>query len=162
MIHFSFEVPNVGSPWRDTWDRAFQVNPATISEMDLCYKYFAVTVNIAVDEVDIISSERHATLVDLALSLCHALGRILAGEDAEIGFTEDDEIIRFRVEAALVAITSSKHQWRLSVEQEELVGAFAGFLREVHSRLTENVPGLAGNPVVQRFSPEWLDSMPDR
>jgi hypothetical protein len=162
VIHFSFEVPNVGSPWRDTWNRAFQVNPANISEMDLCYKYFAVTVDIAVDEVEIISSERHVTLVDLALSLCHVLGCLLAGEDAAIGFTEDDEVIRFRVEAALVAVTSSKHQWRVSVEEEELVGAFVDFLREAHSRLTENVPGLAGNPIVQRFSPESLVSIPGR
>ncbi|WDO04695.1 hypothetical protein ME763_03035 [Streptomyces murinus] len=159
MIHFSFKVPNAGSPWRDTWDRAFQVNPATISEMDLCYKYFGVTVDLAVDEVEIISSEGHVTLVDLALSLCHALSRLSAGEDTAIGFTEDDEVIRLRRETDLVAITSSKHQWQVSVEQEELVGAFVDFLREAHARLTVNIPGLADNPVVQRFSPEWLDSM---
>ncbi|NUK51711.1 hypothetical protein HRW14_15800 [Streptomyces lunaelactis] len=160
MIRFSFEVPNAESAWRDTWDRAFQVNPEAISEMDLCYKYFGVSVELVVDEVEVISSDGHVTLVDLALSLCHALSRLSAGEDTAIGFTEDDEVIRLRREADLVAITSSKHQWQVSVEQEELVGAFVDFLREAHARLTVNVPGLADNPVVQRFSPEWLDSTP--
>ncbi|MEV1247036.1 hypothetical protein [Nonomuraea sp. NPDC049750] len=160
MIRFSFEVPKAGSPWRDTWDRAFQVNPAAISEMDLCYKYFGVSAELVVDEVKVISSEGHVTLVDLALSLCHALSRISSGEDTAIGFTEDDEVIRLRRKADQVEITSSKHQWQVSVEQEELVGAFDDFLREAHTRLTENVPGLADNPVIQRFSPEWMDSMP--
>ncbi|MER5429659.1 hypothetical protein [Streptomyces sp. NPDC002588] len=160
MIQFSFEVPKAGSPWRDTWDKAFQVNPAAISETDLCYKYFGVSAELVVGEVEVISSEGHLTLVDLALSLCHALSRLLSGEDAAIGFTEDDEIIRLRRDAGLVEITSSKHQWRVSVEREELVGAFGDFLREAHARLTGNVPGLADNPVIQRFSPEWLDSTP--
>ncbi|WP_406466230.1 hypothetical protein OHB07_38235 [Streptomyces sp. NBC_00111] len=160
MIRFSFEVPNAESAWRDTWDSAFQVNPEAISEIDLCYKYFGVNVELVVDEVEVISSDGHVTLVDLALSLCHALSRLSAGEDTAIGFTEDDEVMRLRREADLVAITSSKHQWQVFVEQEELVGAFVDFLREAHDRLTVNVPGLADNPVVQRFSPEWLDSTP--
>ncbi|MFF9790104.1 hypothetical protein [Streptomyces bacillaris] len=162
MIHFSFEVPNAGSPWRDTWDRAFQVNPATINEMDLCYKYFGVTVDLAVDEVGIISSEGHVTLVDLSLSLCHALSLLSAGEDTAIGFTEDDEVIRLHREDGLVKITSSKHQWQVSVEREELVGSFVNFLRDAHACLTTNIPGLADNPVVQRFSPEFLDSIPGK
>lgn len=160
MIHFSFEVPKVGSAWRDTWDRALQVKPATISEMDLCYKYFGVSAELVVDEVEVISSEGHVTLVDLALSLCHAVSRLSAGEDTAIGFTEDDEVIRLRREEDLVVMTSSKHQWQVSMEQEELVGTFVDFLREAHARLTANIPGLADNPVIQRFSPERLDSTP--
>lgn len=46
------------------------------------------------------------------------------------------------------------------MEQEELVGAFVDFLREAHAHLTENIPGLVDNPVIQRFSPERLDSTP--
>ncbi|MFF7553702.1 hypothetical protein ACFZA9_12540 [Streptomyces olivaceus] len=154
MIHFSFEVPKAGSPWRDTWDRATQVNPAAISEMDLCYKYFGVSAELVVNEIKVISSEGYVTLVDLALSLCHALSRLSSGEDAAIGFTEDDEVIRLRRESGLVEITSSKHQWQVSVEQEELVDAFGDFLRGAHARLTENVPGLVDNPAIQQFSPE--------
>ncbi|WP_159391226.1 hypothetical protein [Streptomyces viridochromogenes] len=88
------------------------------------------------------------------------MSRLSSGEDAAIGFTEDDEVIRLRREDGLVEITSSKHQWRVSVEREGLVGAFGDFLREVHACLAENVSGLADNPVIKRFSPEWPDSTP--
>ncbi|MFJ7961591.1 hypothetical protein ACIQ62_35390 [Streptomyces sp. NPDC096319] len=94
------------------------------------------------------------TLVDLALSLRHALNRLSSGEDSAIGFTENDEVIRLRREGDLVAITSSNHEWRVSVDREELVGAFIEFLREAHSRLTGSIPGLVDNPVIQGFSPE--------
>ncbi|MGV4924934.1 hypothetical protein K2224_22895 [Streptomyces sp. BHT-5-2] len=154
MIKFSFEVPDVGSPWRDTWDRVYQLNPVTISEMDLCYKFFGASVELVVDDVEIISNEGHVTLVDLALSLCHALSRLSSGEDAGIGFTENAEVIRLRREADLVIITSSKDQWQVSVKQEELTGAFTDFLRRIHAFLTVNFPGLADNPTIQRFSPE--------
>ncbi|MGW5292002.1 hypothetical protein [Streptomyces bacillaris] len=154
MIHFSFEPPSPGSPWRDTWDKACQVSPAAISEMDLCYKYFGVHAELVVDGVEVVSGQGYVTLVDLALSLRHALNRLSSGEDSAIGFTENDEVIRLRRDGDLVAITSSKHEWRVSVDREELVGAFIEFLREAHSRLTEFIPGLVDNPAIQGFSPE--------
>jgi len=154
MIQFSFEAPGAGSPWRDTWDKARQVSPTSISEMDLCYKYFGVRAELVVDGVEVISGQGHVTLVDLALSLRHALNRLSLGGDAAIGFTENDEVIRLRRDGDRVVITSSKREWRVSVEREELVGAFIEFLREAHSRLTEFVPGLTDNLVIQGFTPE--------
>jgi hypothetical protein len=153
MIHFSIEVPSAGSPWRTTWDRAGQVSPATISETDLCYKYFGAQVELVVDGVEVISGQGYVTLVDLALSLRHALHRLSSGENAAIGFTESDEVIRLQRDGHLIVITSSKHEWRVPVEREELVEAFIEFLREAHSRLTVGVPGLADNPVIRQFSP---------
>ncbi|MEV5546288.1 hypothetical protein AB0L35_09095 [Streptomyces sp. NPDC052309] len=154
MIHFSFEPPGSGSPWRDTWDKAHQVSPAAISEMDLCYKYFGVRAELVVDRVEVISKQGYLTLVDLALSLRHALNRLSSEEDSAIGFTENDEVIRLRREGDLVVITSSKHEWRASVDREELVDAFVEFLREAHSSLTGFIPGLADNSVIRRFFPE--------
>ncbi|MEU1081602.1 hypothetical protein ABZ368_15390 [Streptomyces sp. NPDC005908] len=154
MIHFSFEPPGPGSPWRDTWDKACQVSPSAISEMDLCYKYFGARAKLVVDGVEVISGQGYLTLVDLALSLRHALNRLSLGEDSAIGFTENDEVIRLRREGDIVAITSSKHEWRVSVDREELVDAFVEFLREAYSRLTGFAPGLADNPVIWGFSPE--------
>ncbi|WP_406158900.1 hypothetical protein OG298_16295 [Streptomyces sp. NBC_01005] len=69
--------------------------------MGLCYKYFGVSTELVVDEVEVISNEGHVTLVDLALSLCHALSCLSSGEDTAIGFTEDDEVIRLRREEDL-------------------------------------------------------------
>ncbi|MFE7129728.1 hypothetical protein ACFVIM_02600 [Streptomyces sp. NPDC057638] len=154
MIHFSFEPPGSGSPWRDTWGKACQVSPAAISEIDLCYKYFGVRVELVVDGVEVISGQGYLTLVDLALSLRHALNRLSSGEDSAIGFTENDEVIRLRREGDRVVMTSSKHDWRVSVDREELAGAFVEFLREAHSRLTGFVPELADNPVIRVFSQE--------
>ncbi|WND32827.1 hypothetical protein RI578_42455 (plasmid) [Streptomyces sp. BB1-1-1] len=154
MIYFSFEPPGSGSSWRDTWDKACKVSPAAISEIDLCYKYFGVHVELVVDGVEVISGQGYLTLVDLALSLRHALNRLSSGEDSAIGFTENDEVIRLRREENRVVITSSKHDWRVSADHEELVGVFAEFLREAHSCLIEFIPGLAVNPVIRGFSPE--------
>ncbi|MER7080011.1 hypothetical protein [Saccharopolyspora kobensis] len=154
MIHLSFELPIVGSPWRDTWDRATQVNPAVISEMDLCYEYFGVRAEFVADGVEVISGEGCVTLVDLALSLRHALNRLSSGEDSAIGFTENDEVIRLGYGGDRVVIASSKHEWRVSVDREELLGAFFEFLREVYRHLTEFIPALADNPVIWGLSPE--------
>ncbi|MFT9790233.1 hypothetical protein ACMZ5E_28910 [Streptomyces rhizosphaericola] len=154
MIHFSFEPPGPGSPWRDTWDKACQVSPSAISEMDLCYKYFEVRAELVVDGVEVISGQGYLPLVDLALSLRHALNRLSSGEDSAIGFTENDEVIRLRREGDLVVITSSKHDWRVSVDREELVDTFLEFLREAYYHLTGFTPGLANNPVIRVFSPE--------
>ncbi|MFI6285085.1 hypothetical protein ACIBCM_10045 [Streptomyces sp. NPDC051018] len=154
MIHFSFEPPGSGSPWRDTWDKACHVSPAAISEIDLCYKYFGVRVELVVDGVEVISGQGYLTLVDLALSLRHSLNRLSSGEDSAIGFTENDEVIRLRREGDRVVITSSKHDWRVPVDREELVGSFVEFLRAAHFNLTGFIPGLADNPVIRGFSPE--------
>ncbi len=96
MIHFSFEPPVPGSPWRDTWDKACQFSPSVISEIDLFYKYFGVRAELVVDGVEVISGQGYLTLVDLALSLRHALNRLSSGEDSAIGFTENNEVIRLR------------------------------------------------------------------
>ncbi|QTR02720.1 hypothetical protein J7S33_27330, partial [Saccharothrix algeriensis] len=155
VIHFSFEVPGAGSFWRDTWDKARQrVGPAAISETDLCYKYFGVRAELVVNGVEVISGRGHRTLVDLALCLRHAVNSLSSGEDSAISFTENDEVIRLRCEGDRVVITSSKRDWRVAVDREELVGAFVEFLREAHSCLTGFIPGLVDNPVIREFSPE--------
>lgn len=149
MIQLSFDIPAVDAPWRATWDRADSVNPATISETDLCYKYFAVHVTFVIDDIEIVSRTRWVTLVDFALSLQYALKRLVAGDDASIGFTESDEVIRLKAENSVFVVTSSKRQWRVVVGLDEVMNAFVRFIGEAYSRLVECVPGLAENPVVR-------------
>ncbi|TWV34719.1 hypothetical protein FRZ03_27985 [Streptomyces misionensis] len=154
MIHLSFSLPEPGSPWRRTWEGAKQGDPAGIAEIDLRYKYFGVNVEMLVDSVEVISKRRFVTLVDLALSLSHAERRISSGEDAAFGFTESEEVIHLHLDGDLIALTSSKRPWRVTVEHEELASAFSSFLREVHSCLTSEIPGLAVNPVIRQILPE--------
>jgi hypothetical protein len=154
MLHISFNLPEAGSPWRKTWDSAKQGDPATISEMDLRYRYCGVNASMVVEGVEVISNRRSVTLVDLALSLFHAGNRISAGEDAVIGFTESAEVIRLRHDDDRIVITSSKHSWQTSVDRGELLSAFTGFLQDAYMRLTAEVPGLAENQVIQRFAPK--------
>jgi len=149
VVQLSFDVPGAGAPWGDTWTLPKGVDPAAVSEIDLCYKYFGVRVRFVVDEVDVISDRRHLTLVDLALALVNATDRLSAGQDAAIGFTESEEVIRLRVEGSQVAITSSTHPWRAVAGCEQLVGEMKSFLRGVYAHLTGQVPGLAENPVVE-------------
>ncbi|MGW0086564.1 hypothetical protein [Streptomyces sp. NPDC003393] len=153
MISLSFSLPEPDSPWHGTWEGAKQGDPAGITEMDLRYKHFGVNVEMVADGVEIISKRRFVTLVDLALSLSHAQRRILAGEDAAFGFTESEEVIYLRVDGDLASVSSSKRPWRVTVEREELAGAFSEFLREAYSRLTSEIPGLAANSVIQQLSP---------
>ncbi|MGW1012724.1 hypothetical protein [Streptomyces sp. NPDC001274] len=154
MIHLSLSLPEPGSPWRRTWEGAKQGDPARLAEIDLRYKYFGVNVEMVVDGVEVISKRRFVTLVDLALSLSRAERCISSGEDAAFSFTESEEVIHLRRDGDLIAVSSTKRPWRVAVEREELVDAFSGFLREAHSRLTSEIPGLATNPVIQKFSPE--------
>ncbi|WP_141514535.1 hypothetical protein [Streptomyces zhaozhouensis] len=153
MIHLSFSLPDPGSPWRKTWEGAKQGDPAGLAEVDLRYKYFGVNVEMLVDNVDVISKRRFVTLVDLALALSHVKRRISSGEDAAFGFTESEEVIHLHRDSDLIVLTSSKQLWRLTVEHEELASVFSSFLREAHSRLTSEIPGLAINPVIQKILP---------
>ncbi|MGW4214792.1 hypothetical protein ACWEIJ_42880 [Lentzea sp. NPDC004789] len=148
MIRLSFDISEVETPWRATWGSAGPVNPVIISETALCYKCFAVHVRFVIDDIEIISRTRGITLVDFALSLQYALKRLVSGDDASIGFTESDEVIRLQVEGKAVVVTSSKREWRVAVSTDEVVPAFAGFVEEAYSRLVESVPGLAENPVI--------------
>ncbi|MFD4990396.1 hypothetical protein [Streptomyces sp. NPDC058374] len=154
MIQLSFCLPESGSAWTKTWDAAKRGDPAAISEMDLRYKCFGVTFELMVGDVEIVSKKRFVTLVDLALSLSGAVKRISSGEDAAFGFTESEEVIHLCQDGDLVAVSSSKHPMRGAVEREELVGEVLSFLREAHSRLVAEIPGLSENPVIQRISPE--------
>ncbi len=154
MINLSFEIPAPGSPWRTTWDDRIQADPKLVGEMDLRYKLFGVNVEMTIDDIEIISKKKFVTLVDLALSISHATRRLSSGEDAAFGFTESAEVIRLHQDGDLISVSSSKHSWQVSLEREELMEALTEFLREAHSRLTEHLPELAENPVIQRFSPK--------
>ncbi|MFH8596348.1 hypothetical protein [Streptomyces rimosus] len=153
MIHLSFFLPEPDSPWRETWDRPKHGNPGSIQEIDLRYKYFAVNVEMTINDVEVISRRRFVTLADLALSLSHTVGRVSSGEDAAFGFTESDEVIHLRRDGSIIHISSSKRPWQVSADPEELISAFVTFLREAHSCLITEIPELASNPTVQRLSP---------
>jgi hypothetical protein len=154
VIHLSFSLPEPGSSWLKTWDSAKQGDPAAITEMDLCYKHFGVNLELTVGDVEIVSKRRFVTLVDLALSLSGVVECISSGEDAAFGFTESEEVIHLRRDGDLIAVSSSMRPAQASVEREELVGEFVRFLRAAHSRLVAEIPELAANPVIQRFSPD--------
>ncbi|WNM35440.1 hypothetical protein RKE30_36310 [Streptomyces sp. Li-HN-5-11] len=149
MIHLSFSLPEPTSPWRRTWDGAKQGDPAGIAEIDLRYKYFGVNVEMVMGDVEIISKGRFVTLVDLALSLRAVVERIYHGEDAAFGFTESDEVIRFRQAGERILVTSSKNPGEASVTREELLEKLSEFLQSAHSRLVEEIPELGENPVVR-------------
>ncbi|MCF6525008.1 hypothetical protein [Streptomyces sp. JJ36] len=151
MIHLSFSLPVPGSPWRRTWEAAKQGDPAGLAEIDLRYKYFGVNVEMVVDGVEVISKTRFVTLVDLALSLSHAKKCISSGADATFGFTESEEVIHLRREGELIAMSSSKRPWRVTVERGELASALSSFLRQAHSCLTAEIPELADNLVVRQI-----------
>jgi hypothetical protein len=154
VIHLSFSLPEPGSPWLKTWDSAKQGDPAAITEMDLRYKHFGVNLELTVGDVEIVSKRRFVTLVDLALSLSGVVERISSGEDAAFGFTESEEVIHLRRDGDLIAVSSSMRPAQASVEREELVGEFVRFLQAAYSRLVAEIPELAANPVIQRFSPD--------
>ncbi|MFG3437737.1 hypothetical protein ACGF0J_10905 [Nonomuraea sp. NPDC047897] len=152
MIYLTFKVPSAESPWRKTWDSVNQVDPGELNEIDIRYKYFGANVHLLIDDVEVVSKKRFVTLVDFALSISHAVKRLSSGEDAAIGFTESEEVIRLHSDDSLVAISSSKHSWEVSVDREEFIVVLTDFLRQVHSRLMAEFPWLAADPVIQRFS----------
>jgi hypothetical protein len=133
---------------------AGQNDVATISEVDLRYKYFGVTLELVVEEVEIIRKNGFATLVDMALCVLGAVRSISAGEDAELGFTESAEIIHLRRDDDLVVVSSSNRPVKGSVAREELLSEFIRFLRVAYHRLVTEVPGLSENPIIRRFSPD--------
>ncbi|MBB1261712.1 hypothetical protein [Streptomyces alkaliterrae] len=152
MIQLTFETPSAGSAWRDTWDSARRVNAAAISELDLCYKYFAVRVELASSGVEILSPKGHVTLVDFCLSLRHVLDGLTSHEDAALGFTESDNVIRIHPENNLIVITSSIPPQQVTVDREEFKRAVEEFLRAAYSQLINHTPELAQNPTIQKFA----------
>lgn len=151
MITLSISLLDPGSPWLRTWDDVRGVDPATLSEMDLRYKYFGVGFRLAVGGIEIIPQGKVVTLVDLMFSLSFALESILSGQDAAFDFTEYDDIIRLRQESDLVIVSSSKGSVEGSVNREEFLGEAVRFLGECFSRLVAEVPELSINPTIQRL-----------
>ena len=150
MIRLSFCLPEPGSSWFMTWEAAKQGDPASISEIDLRYKYFGVNVEMVVDDVEMISKKRFVTLVDMALSISEVVARISRGEDAMFGFTESEDVIRLHREVNSVSVESSRTGKCASVSRDELIDTFSTFLREVHSRLINEVPRLGENSTIRK------------
>ncbi|MFD7112456.1 hypothetical protein ACFWAF_19905 [Streptomyces microflavus] len=151
MMNLSFSLPDVDSAWRGTWKVAQQKNPSELTEIDLRYKYFSANVEMIVDGVEVISSRSFVTLVDLALSLLDAERCISSGEDTAVGFTERAEVIHLRHSEGNIVVTSSEQSWRVVVDREELRSSISEFLREVHSCLTSEVPGLSSHPTIRQM-----------
>lgn len=152
MLQISFSLPAPSSPWWNTWESAKQRDVASLNELDLCYHYFEVDVEMVVGGAEIISSPRYLTLVDLALSLQGVMELIAIGKDAEFGFTESGEIIYLDLTGDVVSVSSSDHELQGTVDREELMQKLAEFLRVAHLRLVREVPELVDNPVIQRIA----------
>lgn len=153
MIDISFSLPAASSPWRQTWDDARRLDPKVISEMDLRYKYFGVNVELVVGGLELISRRKFVTLVDLALSFRGVVDRVSRGEDATFGFTESANVINIRQQEGGLSVGSSTRSEIASVSSEELVDGLSRFIREAHGKLLQEIPGLAGNPIIQRLGP---------
>ncbi|NLU80930.1 hypothetical protein HCA58_21735 [Micromonospora sp. HNM0581] len=151
MIRLTFSVPETGSPWRDTWRLPDGSDPASVTETDLRYKHFGAQVEFVIDDMTVISKAGHVTLVDLALSFQSAERRLSSGEDAAFGFTERHEVIRLHGPGSLLSITSSVKPGTAQVSRNELTPELAAFRESVYQALINEVPGLQGNPVVQRL-----------
>jgi len=151
VITLSISLPDPGSPWLRTWDDVRDKDPATLSEMDLRYKYFGVDFRLAVGGIEITPQGQVVTLVDLMFSLLFALERISSGQDGAFGFTENDDVIHLRQESDSVIVSSSKGSVEGSVNREEFLGETVRFLSECFSRLVAEVPELSVNPTIQRL-----------
>lgn len=151
MIVLTFTLPPVGSAWRQTWSLPVNCDPLTVSEIDLRYKYFAANVELAVNGVVFIRPSRHEPVIDLGLSCKHVERRLALGEDAAFGFTERPEVIHIRGVGRLVWIESSELPLRAKAERSSLLVELARFRESVYRRLVDDVPGIGGNPVVQRL-----------
>ncbi|MEU6073200.1 hypothetical protein [Micromonospora sp. NPDC047074] len=119
--------------------------------MDLRYKYFGAQVDFVIDDMTVISKAGHVTLVDLALSLWHVEGRLASGEDAAFGFTEDHEVIRLTGPGLVLTVQSSLRPGSARARRQALIPELAAFREAVYERLVDEVPGLAGNPVIQKM-----------
>ncbi|MFY1598257.1 hypothetical protein [Micromonospora sp. WMMD737] len=151
VIQLDFSVPKPGSAWRETWRLRDGSDPATVSEMDLRYKYFGAQVDFAIDDMTVISKVGHVTLVDLALALRHAEGRLSSGEDAAFGFTESSKVVRLEGPGPVISVRPSVSSESAQVSRQQLVPALATFRESVYQRLIVEVPGLEGNPTIQKL-----------
>lgn len=105
------------------------------------------------DEVEIISDSGHVTLVDLALSVRHALGRLALGEEASLGFTESADVIRLVRDGDLVLVSTSVDGLSASIDYVELVTSFSEFLQKAYTCLVSRAPGLARNLTIRKVNP---------
>jgi len=153
MMLLTFDLPEIGSPWCRTWDMARLVDPAGIAETDLRYKYFSSNVEMIVGGVVFVSKQNFVTLVDLALSFRSVVERISSGEDAAFGFTENDDVIRFRQNGESVLVSSSSGLGEVSISRENLLFGLSNFIQSAYIRLIEECPGLDRNPVILRIEP---------
>ncbi|MFI6316769.1 hypothetical protein ACIBG8_04585 [Nonomuraea sp. NPDC050556] len=121
--------------------------------MDLRYKYFGAIVEFAIDGTSFVSSSQVVALVDFTLCVTYAADRLVAGEDAAIDFTESTKVIHFHTLGSSVRVASSTRGGiEASSTTAELVSKLTDFANAAKSRLIQEIPGLADNPVIQRIA----------
>jgi hypothetical protein len=145
LVIFKYSVPDRTSPWWGTWERAGQGDLASASETDLRYKYFGASVTLSIGGVEVISPKRLVALVDLAFSIRVSAERIASGHDGAFGFTESEEVVRFRREGDLVHVSSSVRSVHAEASADEIVAQFVQFVWSVYWLLIERYPRLREN-----------------
>lgn len=156
-VTLTFEAPRVGTSAADSWGKVAGLDLGKIRETDLRYKLFQAKVTFEAGGVELIEGFRLA-LVDLALGMATAVELLRSGQDAAIGFTESADAIYFDhfgdVVRVRYLVSNRAERDTVRVSTAELQKAMHLFIESVYERLIGELPGLAENPVIQRFAPK--------
>lgn len=148
MLQFDFRVPSADSLLRKSWPVG---NHDSFSATELHYKLFYAHVDFSANGVQFISPEGFVTLVDIALGAMHVAKRLSQDSDGALGFTEDDEVIRFRCSDDDVVVSSSKKDEAATIERSEVIRAFRLFAKNAHDSVVAHRPTLSENELVRRL-----------
>lgn len=154
-VKLIFEAPRAGAGAVDSWDKVAGLDLRKIRETDLRYKLFQVKVTFEAGGVALIEGSR-LTLVDIALGVDAAANLLRSGQDAAIGFTESADVIYidYLGDVAqvryLVGNRAERDTVRVSIA--ELLKSMNLFVESAYESLIGEFPGLAENPVIQRFA----------
>ena len=149
VINLSLAPPAPDSPWRTTWELLDVRDIQDLTDVDLHYRYFAVSVTFEIDGEVVIDPMRYVPLFDFLASAAWAQRQVEAGKNAAIGFTESLDRVRFTRRGDLVSVRASNSGIEAEVLADDLTEALGQVLGEGR-RLFEQVnPELLSVPLIR-------------
>lgn len=155
MIDLDFVLPDAASALGRSWSRSLDRDASRIDSMELRYKMFFTRVEFTVGEVTLLSKFSFEPLADIALGMLHVLKRLRDAEEATLGFTERDEILRFTPTFDSVRIASSTRPEVVAMARKaEIVLTLSVFVEKAAGEIVKFNPNMMKNANILRLRNE--------
>jgi hypothetical protein len=140
MFKISFDGPSMRPPGGKLLDQL-----ATADEMNLRYGYFQTDISFAASGLEV-QRLRGITILDFAFGLLVSAQEVQQGGVGQVGFTENDQSIKFAPQGKIIFIEKSWGGGVGTCDIEVLLSEISRFCSEVLEFIDRQYPAFRENP----------------